>query len=577
MESKKILEILKQFSENDTYSKIFINGAWGIGKSYYTNKFIQNKSNNFAYVSLFGKSNFESIEIDLAKQLMKKLNGIKKSAKTIKNFIKKLSASVSFKGFSISSPELERKSLISEYSSLLDSKQLIIVIDDLERKSGNIFIEDIMGIIEEFSQFNKVKLVIIGDENNMNCDDKTKWKKFKEKIIDKEFKITKFSNDSIDNIVNNEVCEYIESNEIENFINMFIKKHKINNLRTIIKGINLFKEIINNFIDIKNNKQLNLMLLKNCMSVAIECTENIYQPCEENKKRNPFQYAIDEEITSRIIHHYFNSININNSDTCALYYVLKIYNCDYDDDTIKEFNDILNGYLNIKVEEKNIFYLSEKQITNKIFKLYNRIKNNKYNYSSLDKLIDDFYEICNWNDEFELQIDLDEISLHFNKILFLNFYSIEKNLYKNKIDRFQLKRRESLSLSKIIDNFNNAVDIKYSNDKFAEIKKSFENNECNEDLLEWLESRLIQDDKKIIMEHFINLCRENKYLIPDLSCEINDNIWSWTHKIWKLFYEKMAEEYKNELNEYVETLKNNKLSTYRINALQQYRPLVKSN
>ena len=36
----------------------------------------------------------------------------------------------------------------------------------------------------------------------------------------------------------------------------------------------------------------------------------------------------------------------------------------------------------------------------------------------------------------------------------------------------------------------------------------------------------------------------------------------------------MNDEYKNELNQYVETLKTNKISSYRINALQEYRPLI---
>ena len=577
MESKNILEILKQINENGTYKKIFINGTWGIGKSYYANKYIEENIGNFVYATLFGKINFESIENELAKQLMKKLNIINKSTKKVKKFLKKLSGSFSYNGFSINTPELKRKGLISEYSSLLDSKPLIIVIDDLERKSGNILIEDIMGMIEEFSQYNKVKIVIIGDENNMTYDDQEKWKKFKEKIIEKEYKIINFSDDSINNLVTKEVSNYIDNDEIEDFINNYIKKHKVQNLRTIIKGINLFKEIINNHVQIKDNKKVNLMLLKNCTSVAIESTEQIYKPNVENKNKNPFQYAIDEDITSRIIHHYFNSIYVNSDDSCVLYYVLKIFNCEYDEDIIRELNDTINGYLNLNVEEKNIFYLSEKQIQIEVNELYNSMKNDKYEFISLDRFIDDFYKISTWNDALDLKYNLSEVSSVFNKILFKKFYSIEKNLYKNKIDRFELKRRESKSLSDFIDNYNNAVDIKYLNDRFLKIEESFKNGKYDEDLLEWLDSRLMQDDKVDVIDKFIKLCRKNNFFIPDISGEISENLWGWIHGIWKLFYQRMDEKYKLELNEYAETLKINKLSSYRINALQEYRPLIKNN
>ena len=38
----------------------------------------------------------------------------------------------------------------------------------------------------------------------------------------------------------------------------------------------------------------------------------------------------------------------------------------------------------------------------------------------------------------------------------------------------------------------------------------------------------------------------------------------------------MPDECKNEMNNYIETKKSNKISDYRLNALQRYRPLVKN-
>ena len=174
LESSAILEILNQLDNDNTYKKRFINGPWGIGKSYYVNKYIKEHNENFIYITLFGKTSFDSIENSVARELFKKLSSLNKKKIILHKFVKNVKASFSICGFTMNSPELSRKSLISEYSTLLESKSLIIVIDDLERKSNNILIEDIMGMIEEFSQFNKVKIVIIGDENNMIDSDRKK-------------------------------------------------------------------------------------------------------------------------------------------------------------------------------------------------------------------------------------------------------------------------------------------------------------------------------------------------------------------------------------------------------------------
>ena len=74
MESKQIKEILKQLNGNNAYKKIFINGAWGIGKSYYTNEYIKENKESIIYISLFGKASFESILDSLSNELLKKLN-----------------------------------------------------------------------------------------------------------------------------------------------------------------------------------------------------------------------------------------------------------------------------------------------------------------------------------------------------------------------------------------------------------------------------------------------------------------------------------------------------------------------
>ena len=58
MHANKILTILKELETSDNYKKIFINGAWGIGKSYYANNYIEENQRNIIYITLFGKTTF---------------------------------------------------------------------------------------------------------------------------------------------------------------------------------------------------------------------------------------------------------------------------------------------------------------------------------------------------------------------------------------------------------------------------------------------------------------------------------------------------------------------------------------
>ena len=196
MESKQIKNIFEQFDKTNTYKKIFINGAWGIGKSYYTNEYVKENFSNIVYISLFGKNSYEAIENAITTELMNKMDKIDKLKKRAKKIAKGIDSTISLLGVSISVPSYGRKTLIEEFSNLLDEKELIIIIDDLERKSGNILIEDVMGMVEEFSMFEKIKIAIIGDEKNIASEDLKKWQKFKEKIIEKEYVIQKFSDES---------------------------------------------------------------------------------------------------------------------------------------------------------------------------------------------------------------------------------------------------------------------------------------------------------------------------------------------------------------------------------------------
>lgn len=580
MESKDILKILKDFENNNTYKKIFINGKWGIGKSFYTNKYIKNTQNSI-YISLFGKDSIEIIQEEIAKELFKIINSKRKFFKKGKELVKKISGSISCYGISINSPEIKTKSFIEEYHSILNEEEnLIIVIDDLERKSSKISIEDILGIIEQLSLCNKIKIVLIGDETRINEDDKTIWTSFKEKIIEKEYNILKFSKEAIYSLIISRLKGYINEKELNEFIENFMKKLPIDNLRTINKGVNLFLEIHNTYFN-NNFQSVNIILLKSCMAVAIEKTENLYQPkeMEENEKDDSyksFERSLDQDMETRIERHYFNSSIIINREAFLVHYVLKIFEGNYTQSLIDEMNQLIEQFL-YNTDEKNIFYLSEDRIKETVRNKYNSILENKYNYTCLDELVDDIYNIIDWYDIFEIEYNEQELKEMFKQILFENYYNEDKELYENTIDRFSLRYENCEKLKTYVDDYNKEAEEKYYMQKMNNIEESYTKKQFEVIKLRWIENAFIQSNKEIQFKRFILKARKNNYFISDLKGEITEDEWRWNHYIWNIFFEYLPQEYKNELQNYANKLKGvNKIQDIRIAALQRNKPLVKS-
>lgn len=579
MESRDILKVLENFEKDSTYKKIFINGRWGIGKSFYTNQYIENKDNT-VYVSLFGKDRIDIIQEEIAKELMKKTNSKKKYLIEGKKLAKKISGSISFNGISINSPEVKTKSFIEEYHSILNEEEnLIIVIDDLERKSSKIAIEDILGMIEQLSLYSKTKIILIGDESRINDDDKDIWQSFKEKIIEKEYKISKFSKEAINSLVISKLKKYISEQLLNNFVENFIEKFPVDNLRTISKGVNLFLEIVNTYL-YNNYPNINIVILKSCMAVAIETTENLFKPSDENKETNDFTKSfvrsLDENMETRIERHYFNSSFMINKEAILIHYVLSIYEGNYTEDLINELNQVIEKYLAVK-EEKDIFYFDEEKIKNIVCNKYNMIIENQYTYTCLEEFINDIYNILDWYNVFGIKYNEKELKERFKVILFKNYYDSRKNLYENTIDRFELKYENCSKLKVYVDDYNKDAEEKYYIEKIEIIEKSFNENEYDVQKLKWIDSAFIQCNKEIQFERFINKARKNNYFISDISGEISEEEWTWIHYIWNIFYKYMNQNYKEELNKYVNSMKGkNKLQDLRIEALQNYKPLVKT-
>ena len=570
MESKEILNILKKFEETDTYKKIFINGKWGIGKSYYINKYTKNKENT-VYISLFGKDKIENIQNEISDEIYKKIESKKKLIKKMSVWARKFNGVITIHGISVNTPDIITKSFLEEYRTILEEeKNLLIIIDDLERKSPKISMEDILGIIEQLSLFKKIKIVLVGDETQINKDDIDVWNSFKEKVIEKEYYITNYSKDAVNSLIKSRLKGYITDNDLNEFIEIFLKRLNVSNLRTINKGVDLFLEIYDTYITEKNIN-INNILLITCMAVVIEKTEKIFEPLEKN---NTYENKLDQDIEIRIQRHYFNLSSITMKELFLINYVLKIYDGEIEQNLINTMNSEIKAYVDRK-EEKELFLLSEEEIIAKIHEKYNLIISNEYIYVDLNEFVDDIYNILYWNEQFELNLNESLLNDNFKRILFLYYYNEDKSLYDNTVEDVTFKCEKNKKLREFINDYNKEVNEKYYFMKMNNVVEEYSNKRFDVFKIKWIDNAFIQTDKGVQIEKFILKARENNYFISDLSGEISDKEWKWNHYIWNVFYKYMPQEYKKELNDYINKFKGvKKIQDIRINALQSYKPLV---
>ena len=328
----------------------------------------------------------------------------------------------------------------------------------------------------------------------------------------------------------------------------------------------------------KEYPNINLVILKSCMAVAIEKTENLFEPEKEEKNLNyydTFSRSLDENIETRIERHYFNSSLIINKEAALVHYILAIFEGNQTKKLIDEMNQVIEQYINSK-DEKNIFYLNEEKIKNIVNDKYNLIIENQYTYTCLDEFVDDIYNILDWCNALDIKYDESKLKKSFKLVLFENYYKKEKNLYENTIDRFELKYENCEKLRTYVNDYNKDAEEKYYIEKIEMIEKSFQEKEFDVQKLRWIDNAFIQSNKEIQFERFITKARENNYFISDISGEITEKEWKWIHYIWNIFYKYMDKKYKDELQKYVNSLKSiNKIQDIRIETLQNYKPLVK--
>lgn len=191
-------EVLRAFLSSETQDKVFVlKGDWGVGKTHLVQTFLSTQK-EYYYSSVFGISSIEELKMQLwsnfkpAKREEEHENSHDKPLRKILKYINDNSGNlgkvVGRDGSGVAS------SAISLISNVLVNNMLkgqLICIDDLERKSKKLQLDEVLGFIERLVEDQECKVIIIFNEDKV-CEDQEAKKtltEYREKVIDIEIKL----------------------------------------------------------------------------------------------------------------------------------------------------------------------------------------------------------------------------------------------------------------------------------------------------------------------------------------------------------------------------------------------------
>lgn len=267
------IDNIANFLNKKSKKCLAINGSWGIGKTYLWKQVEKklsevDKDKKVVYIDLFGKESYKQILEEIVFKLYGTYNSFTKKASNVaSNLIKKASCEFI---------KIEPDTIFS-FAKKEDFNNIIVCFDNIERRSDNLSLKEILGLVNLLKEEKECNVVMIfhkgeleEQDNNSTIDNKKKETKqdlnsllqayeskakeeqakqnnknwyqiYKEKIIDCE--ITIRNNDEVAKaIIKEKIDQYTKitdeiRNIIENIIFEIHKEHCNGNLRLLFHAL----------------------------------------------------------------------------------------------------------------------------------------------------------------------------------------------------------------------------------------------------------------------------------------------------------------------------------------------------
>ena len=337
-------ESLNLFLNNQEEKVFLLRGEWGTGKTTAVDNWIGKKKSEtckdievkwkFIKLSFFGIKDVNQLNTEL----LYKSSLLGKTVKVIKRIIPEIRLS-HYVEFQLSISGMFE--LATEWKFQKESKRkkkkitkYLIILDDIERKDNLLSLDQIFGFVDHLGA-NKTKVIMITNSEGLKEADE--FRKFKEKVVNREYVIQKPESYLKRTIFGND--ELYEKLKID----------AVDNLRTIIK----FKEIIK-YLNLPNN--LVSTIKYKAILLSLESIENnkygynhfkeeqlaamnLYRVRDESEEEKEFEKEHAKQSQAELFASYFSEKNefdhIENVANFLSTVYLSTASCKYDD--IKDY------------------------------------------------------------------------------------------------------------------------------------------------------------------------------------------------------------------------------------------------
>ncbi|HEC1795666.1 KAP family NTPase [Campylobacter sp. IFREMER_LSEM_CL1846] len=488
------IDNIANFLDNNSKKCLAINGSWGIGKTYLWKQVEKklSKDKKVVYIDLFGKESYKQILEEIVVSLHGDYNKITKTTfKGLEGLVKSISGGLI---------DIDSDAIFS-FLKKEDFDNIIVCFDNIERRSDNLSLKEILGLVNLLKEEKECNVVVIFHEeelkeqdNNLaknNKEEQTKqynsknwYQIYKEKVIDCE--ITIKNNDEVAKaIIKDRINKYTKiTDEIKNIIgNIIFERYKEQcngNLRLlyhVLEHIDYFnKQCFLLFCKYDNKKTFSDALKLSYISLIFQIKKYLSIKIEENDISSNYHlyekylknmFYLNKEEKYQLRRDFYQTLKIE------LYYKLQNYKIEYlvgnlsDEQFVK---DIENSLLKIDFYSENGitrypygFYQNllstYTQITNK--KLSNiEEKINKHYIEALvmEELEFDFHddyksdknllkllENEKWKDYYEETKEKYKTSKYENINALINSYeNIESSFYLEAIKQYNFFKKEEL-------------------------------------------------------------------------------------------------------------------------------------
>lgn len=342
MRADNIKNIISNINELP-YNAILFDGAWGIGKSYAINEALEDNP-NVCKISMFGLKDPRQIYHEVLFQLVLKNNTAGKIAETANNIfsgISKLCSKFGKAKDALQSIYNERDVfflLAREFTSVH-----IIVIDDLERTSAGINLEEVFGIVEELKKCSYVKVILVANTKELQ-DKKAIFDKYNVKVIERIYHITERS----------EMVAWSKLNIHAVFIEKFLSIHNVKNLRTLEKAQRFFEDVR---LYCKDDEPFLDEVRLICFAVVVESTDNLYYKEADSNATDSMRKTVSDigNMLEHRLERYLFGIKCRNS-------LAKIVLSYYEDGVINKEQLNVEYEMFLKSGDKANYYKSDEEI-----------------------------------------------------------------------------------------------------------------------------------------------------------------------------------------------------------------------